>query len=277
MRENLWPARIAALGVVAALIVLNAFQPGGVALLELASDSLFAATALVAAVLAFVAGSRFDPRVPQRLVWSLLGVGLLLWALAEVLWAYYQIGIGVGGDVPYPSPADVIWAVGTAPLILGVFLGYRSLGVRLSRRQRMAATGAYAILLSLLAGGLLAPMFFSQPAVPWAEAFLGAYYLIGDLTLAFIATLSLVVLWDGLVGRAWLPITIGALLFALSDSAFAYAAWIGVYSTGANLLSSGIDVAYLAAYASIALGAYRQVTLRLPDTTDLHQAPAGRA
>jgi hypothetical protein len=272
----LWPARIAALGVVAALIVLNAFQPGGATVLELVSDGLAAATALVGAALAFVAGSRFGPGGPQRRVWSLLGVGLLLWALAEVLWAYYQVGVGVGVDVPYPSPADVLWALGTAPMILGLFLGYRSLGVRLSSGQRTAAVGVYAVLLTVLACGLLAPMFFSQPAVPWAEAFLGVYYLIGDLTLAFIATLSLVVLWDGLVGRPWLPITIGALLFALSDSAFAYAAWIGVYSTGANLLSAAIDVAYLAAYLSIALGAYRQVTLRLADVAAPAGAPAIR-
>ena len=277
MRENLWPARFAALGMVSALIVLNASQPGGATVLELASDGLAAATALLGAVLALISGSRFDPRVPQRLVWFLLSIGLVLWAMAEVLWAYYQLSIGVGVDVPYPSPADVLWAAGTAPMILGMFLGYRSLGVRLTRRQRAAAVGVYAVLLSLLAGGLLAPMFFSQPGVPWAEAFLGVYYLVSDLTLAFIATLSLIVLWDGLVGRPWLPIVIGALLFAISDTAFTYAVWIGVYSTGANLLSAAIDVAYLAAYASIALGAYRQATLRLPLAAETRPRPAGRA
>ena len=216
-------------------------------------------------MLAFLAGSRFDPRVPQRRVWSLLGVGLLLWALAEMVWAYYQIGVGVGVDVPYPSPADVLWAVGTAPLILGLFLGYRSLGVRLSPGQRTAAVGVYAVLLTVLAGGLLAPMFFSQPAVPWAEAFLGTYYLIGDLTFAFIATLSLVVL-VGWAGRKTVAADrrSGRCCSPSRTRAFAYAAWIGVYSTGANLLSSAIDVAYLAAYAAIALGAYRQATLRLP-------------
>ena len=275
MDTKMWPARIAALGLVAAYVVLCACQPGGVTVLELVSDGLFAATALLGAVLAFIASSRFEPHVPLRRVWSLLGVGLLLWALAELLWAYYQIGVGVGVDVPYPSPADILWAVGTALLILGLFLGHRSLGVRLSPRERTAAAGAYAILLTLLAGGLLAPMFFSQPAVPWAEAFLGVYYLIGDLTLAFIATLSFVVLWDGLAGRPWLPITIGALLFAISDTAFTYAVWIGVYSTGANLLSAAIDIAYLASYAAIALGAYRQVTLRLTDPTEPHRVPAG--
>jgi hypothetical protein len=275
MIESLWPARIAAFGAVAALIVLNAFQPGGVAVLELASDGLYAAMALLGAVLAFLAGSRFDRQVPQRRVWSLLGIGLLLWALAELLWTYYQIG--VGDEVPYPSPADILWVAGNIPLLLGLFLGYRSLGVRLSPRQRAGAVGVYAVLLTLLAGGLVAPMYFSQPGVPWAEAFVGTCYLVGDLTFAFIATLSLVVLWDGLVGRPWLPIVIGALLFAISDTAFTYAVWIGVYSTGANLLSSAIDVSYLAAYAAIALGAYRQVTLRLPGPTDLHKLPAGRA
>ena len=271
MRESLWPARIAALGLVAVLIVLNVIQPGGATMLELLSDGLYAATALLGAVLAFLAASRFDPRVPQRRVWSLLGVGLLLWALAEILWTYFQIGIG--DELPYPSPADIVWAVGTAPLLLGLFLGHRSLGVRMSPRQRAGAVGVYAVLLTLLAGGLLAPMYFSQPAVPWAEAFVGTYYLVGDLTFAFIASLSLVVLWDGLIGRPWLPIVIGALLFAISDASFAYAAWIGIYATGANLLSVAIDVAYLAAYASIALGAYRQVTLRLTDAAVPEKPP----
>jgi hypothetical protein len=273
MRVSIWSARFATLGLVAAFIALYAWQPGGPAVLELVSDGLAAALALLGSVLALISASRFDPRVPQRYVWLLLGLGLLLWALAEALWAYYQIDIGVGVDVPYPSPADVLWAAGTGPIILGVFLGHRSLGVRLSSRQRAAAVGVYAILLTALAGGLLAPMFFSQPAVPWAEAFLGVYYLVGDLTLAFIATLALVVLWDGLIGRPWLPIVIGALLFAISDTTFAYAAWIGIYSTGANLLSAVIDVAYLAAYASIALGAYRQVSLRLKDAALPERAP----
>lgn len=273
MIENAWPARFAAFGVVAAHIILNAFQPGGATVLELASDALATAIALLGAVLAFSAASRFERRGPQRRAWSLLGLGLLLWALAEMVWAYYQLNLSVGEDLPYPSPADVLWAAGYAPLILGVFLGHRSLGVRLSLRQRTAAVSLYALLLVLLAGGLLAPMFFSQPGVPWSEAFLGVYYLVGDLTLAFIATLSLVVLWDGLVGKPWLPIVIGALLFAISDSAFAYAAWMGAYSTGVNLLSIAIDVTYVAAYVAITLGAYRQVTLRLPNPARPERSP----
>jgi hypothetical protein len=84
---------------------------------------------------------------------------------------------------------------------------------------------------------MLAPMCGDLPAGSWAEALVGSYYLIGNLTLAFIASLSLVVVWDGLIGRPWLSITIGMLLFALSDTAFAYAAWVGTYAVGRNWIS----------------------------------------
>ncbi len=80
-------------------------------------------------------------------------------------------------------------------------------------------------------------------------------------------------MWDGLIGRPWLPITIGMLLFALSDTAFAYAAWVGVYAVGRNWISGVIDVVYLGAYLSIALGAYLQATLSLADVPALPASP----
>ncbi len=111
------------------------------------------------------------------------------------------------------------------------------------------------------------------PPASWAEAFVGSFYLIGNLTLAFIASLSLIVVWDGLIGRPWLAITIGMLLFALSDTAFAYAAWVGAYAVGRNWISGVIDVVYLGAYLSIALGAYRQATLSLADVPPIVDSP----
>lgn len=265
-----WPARFAAIAVLAVFIAIYTLQPGGLGLLTLVTDCLFAATAMAAAVLALRASSRFESGTPYRRAWLILGLGLALWAGAELLWANFQLSLG--GGVPYPSPADLIWALGFVPLTIGLFLGHRSLGVRLSRRQRLAAVAAYALLLALLGVGWLRPLYFSQPAVPVVEAILGTTYLVGDLTLAFIATLSLLVLWDGVVGRPWLPIAIGMLLFAISDTVFAYADWSGRYAVGANLLSGLIDIAYLAAYLSIALGAFRQATLCLADAAEVRVA-----
>jgi len=263
MSSRGWPARAGVLIVLACFIGIYMVQPGGTRLLEILANTLNTAAASLGAVLLLAASTRFDRGLVQRRAWLLLGSGMTLWAIAELVWAYLQIVIGQG--VPYPSPADMIWSIGFIPLILGLSAGHRSLGVRLSNRQRVLTVLVYVLLLAALAIGLLGPMYVDLPPASWPEAVIGAGYLVGDLTLAFIAMLSLAVLWNGLIGRPWPPIAVGLLLFAISDTVFAYAAWKGLYAVGGNLLSGVIDVAYLAAYLSIALGAYRQVTLRLAD------------
>jgi hypothetical protein len=265
MGQRTWFARLVIIALLVSFIAAYIWRPGGTRALEFVSDGLYLGAAIVASVLALIASSRFDHGLPQRRVWVLLAAGLGLWAVAEGIWMYFQIG--AGRDVPYPSLADIIWGIGYVPLILGMFLGHRGLGVRLPTRQRIVAVIVYAVLLAALAAWLVAPMCGDLPAGSWDEALVGSYYLIGNLTLAFIATLSLIVVWDGLIGRPWLSITIGMLLFALSDTAFAYAAWVGTYAVGRNAISGVIDVVYLAAYLSIALGAYRQATLSLADVT----------
>lgn len=261
MSRRTWIAPAAVVAVLLLFIAAYLWQPGGTRMLEILSDGLYCAAALLAAALSFAASSRFDRGLPQRRAWFLLGTGMALWAAAEFVWTYLQLGAGL--ELPYPSFADVIWAVGYAALILGLYVGYRSLGVRLPIRKRLTAAIIYLALLVALAVWLLPPLRAELPPDSWAEAFLGAYYPIGNLTLAFMATLSLVVVWDGLIGRPWWYITFGLLLFAVSDTAFSYAARADSYIVGGNWLSGGIDVIYLGAYLSIALGAYQQATLRL--------------
>jgi hypothetical protein len=263
MSRRIALARLMVIAILSVLAILNIWQPGGERVLGLISDLLYLGAATSAAGLAFLAGSRFDRGSLQRRAWSLLGLGLGLWTVAECLWTYFQIG--AGEDVPYPSVADGIWAVGYAPLILGLYLGHRALGVRLPARHRLLVLITYAAALAVFSWCLLRPMFYGpSPASP-NEAFMGSYYLVGNLTLAFIGTLSLIVVWDGLIGLPWLSITLGLLLFAVSDSAFAYAVWRGTYAVGANWQSAVIDVAYLTAYLAVALAAFRQSSLRLED------------
>jgi len=256
-------ARIVVLIILALVLAMYILQPGGVRPLKLFSDVACLAAALAAVALAFVAASRFNRGAPQQHAWFLLGAGMGTWSVAECLWMYFDVSLG--DAVPYPSPADVIWAVGYLPLIIGLFIGYRGLGVRLPARRRLLVGFAYGVLLAALAYGLLGPMFFGPTPASAAESFFGSYYLVGDLTLAFIATLALVVVWDGLIGRPWISIPLGMLLFAISDSFFSYADWRGIYAVGGNWESALIDVVYLAAYLLIALGGYRQATLRLAD------------
>jgi hypothetical protein len=48
-----------------------------------------------------------------------LAIGLFLWFIAEVLWAYYQIGLKIA--VPFPSSADTLWLIGYPFLIIHLY------------------------------------------------------------------------------------------------------------------------------------------------------------
>lgn len=48
-----------------------------------------------------------------------LAAGLVFYLIAELLWAYYSIGLGV--EVPFPSMADAFWLAAYAPFGYGLF------------------------------------------------------------------------------------------------------------------------------------------------------------
>lgn len=49
----------------------------------------------------------------------LLAIGLTLWCIAEIIWTYYEIGLGK--DNPFPSLADIFWIVGYVPILYFIF------------------------------------------------------------------------------------------------------------------------------------------------------------
>jgi hypothetical protein len=48
-----------------------------------------------------------------------LAVGLVLYFIAEIIWGYYSIGLGI--EVPFPSLADAFWLAAYAPFGYGLF------------------------------------------------------------------------------------------------------------------------------------------------------------
>ena len=51
--------------------------------------------------------------------YAALAAGLALYFIAEILWAYYSIGLGI--EVPFPSLADAFWLAAYAPFGYGLF------------------------------------------------------------------------------------------------------------------------------------------------------------
>jgi hypothetical protein len=255
----------AIVGVLAVYIAWAVWQPGGSAVLLFVTHVLFAVCAWLAAILALRASRMFEPGVSSRYVWVLFGAGMTALAISESLWIAYHVA---GQPIPYPSLVDIVWGIGFVPILASLVLQYRALHVQLSRRQRVLMLAAYlGVLFSVLLLSL--EYILSQPGeVVIMQLLIGAYYLIGNLGVAFIAVLSLVYLGGGLVARPWIYLVSSILMFAVGGLAFSYGTWTGTYATGANLLSVVSDVAYLAGYLLAAAGGYSQLTLRLSGVTE---------
>ena len=63
-----------------------------------------------------------------RTLFISLAVGLILWFAAEVIWAYYQVWLGI--DNPFPSIADALWLIGYGFFIYHLYKVFNSIGIR---------------------------------------------------------------------------------------------------------------------------------------------------
>lgn len=262
MTKKTWLTPISIVGLMTLYALVYAWQPWGDRPLKILTDTLYVTFTLCAAILAFIASRRFEPGVRARYVWLLLGVGMAVVASAQVLWTFQHTLLNKAGT--FPALIDLLWSIGYIPILASLLLQYRALGVGTSLRFKLMVLAIYLIAL-VGAAAILGWTTTPDPSrVTTTEILVIAYYLVGDLGLVFTATLSLAILWNGLVGRPWQYIVISMLLLAMADLTFAYGVLNQMYATGSNLLSGLVDTIYLTAFATAAAGAYHQITLSLP-------------
>lgn len=109
------------IGLIAAILVVNS-------IILLAPDAesknyfgnvLRPILAAVATGLAIIVVIRQKVRGAFGRSYASLALGLALYFVAEVLWGYYSIGLGI--EVPFPSLADAFWLAAYAPFGYGLF------------------------------------------------------------------------------------------------------------------------------------------------------------
>ena len=248
-------------GLLVVYSVLYIWQPGGSAVLLFLTHASWAAFALLAAILALKASRMFEPGMASRRVWLLFGAGMTVLTFSEALWIIYHV---LGQPLTYPSAVDISWGIGFIPILVSLVLQYRALNVQLSPSRKRSILVIYVGVLFITLA-LSFEYVLSHPGeVAVMQMLVGAYYLIGYLGVAFLATLSLVFLGGGLVARPWVYMVTSILLFAVAGLAFSYGTWTHTYATGSNFLSAVSDASYLAGYMMAAAGGYRQLTLHLP-------------
>jgi diguanylate cyclase (GGDEF)-like protein len=230
-----------------------------------------AAIASVAVVSAFLLGVSFGPLQPfmgrwsflilefagafaclwrawrvrsERLAWSLIGIGLFLWALGD---AYYRVVLYTMDTPPVPSPADVLW-------ISFYLFAYAGIGLLIRERAGKMSVTVWidGVIAALAVAALVAAVVFqavleSIGGAPVSTAFDLSYPLADMLLMAFIAAGLAITGWR--LDRTWMWLAASLALFAISDSVYLYQVARGTYVDG-GLNDGGWALAMLFAGAA---------------------------
>ena len=118
VRRNLIIVLIASIIVSSSLIVFSNTEAK-----TLLSDIIEPISTLIAVGLAslVVYRQKLDGLIGK--VYASLAIGLVFWFIAEVIWSYYEVVIGI--KIPTPSPADALWLIGYAPFMYYIFRMFR--------------------------------------------------------------------------------------------------------------------------------------------------------
>jgi len=208
-------------------------------------------TGLAAAIVIRTA-LQYQPGEPYRRYWMLIGIGVAVYSIGDLVWAAYEL---TGNDVPYPGAPDLFYFaeyafLGTA--LLTAALAYRGL---VDLKKPLAITGVVtagaAIALWL---GFLGPVVFADPELSTAERAVSVAYPLFDVFFAFAPALLLLLVISALGGGRlawpWWPVVIGTVVLAASDTGYALAETLGGYVTGGI-----IEYGWMAAHGLLAVGA----------------------
>jgi hypothetical protein len=177
---------------------------------------------------------------------SLAG-GVSLWAIAELIWAYNSIVLGI--EVPFPSIADVLWLAGYFPLGLHLFKTSRFYVVGLRKKSTVAVVLGVAAFSSAYIYSLVSSSELSGPDAASSLAITIAYPVL-DAILIVPAVLSVINSGKGeLTSIPW--IFIAWIMTVIADGIFGY--------TIVTEIAGDVQIwnfVYPASYLTMAAGLY---------------------
>ena len=231
----------AAAGALAiAFIVLTVLRIGGDQATVAVDDIGEAVAAAIAAASCGLAARRTTSRA--RLAWGFFAASAASWAVGEVVWSVYEVGLGV--SVPFPSAADAGFLV-AVPLAVAGVLALTSAPTRLTSRGEALLAGAIVALSLLFVAWTLGlgKVYDMSTASPPARL-IGLAYPVSDIVTITVLLLALRRARRSERGSLFLLLG-GLASAALADSAFAYLTASGSYGEIGSLLDAGWVVGYL--------------------------------
>ena len=222
------------------------------------------------AVLCFILWRASGTRERLRKVWAFLGLGMALWTVAEVIFAFYELILNQ--DTPTISLADITWVAGYVPIFVALWLRFRLLRVSLQPTEWITLLAAFVILAMLSVTYVITPNLPTAEAMPEATSgfvniaalALSVFYPLGDLLMALGAGLTIVGMMGGSISRMWLLVGLGCLAIGLADSTYYVGLANGMYTSQPpmNWFTGISDISYLVGYLMIALGLFGQASVQ---------------
>ena len=183
--------------------------------------------------------------------WTLIGIALISWGAGD---AWYSLVFWDLEEVPFPSIADAFWLL-FYPLAMA---GVAALAAKQTRSDRTGLSLLDGLIGALAMGSVGAAALFG----PIVDATGGSTlaiatnlaYPLGDLALiALVVGVMPFLGWQ--LGRTWLLLTLGIVVFGISDSAYLFRIAEGTYTTGTLL-----DAGWVVGAALMALAGWQRQT-----------------
>jgi two-component system cell cycle response regulator len=192
----------------------------------------------------------------ERAAWLALGVGLLAWSGAEIIYSAYLASMEWP---PYPSISDALWLMFYPASYVALVLLLRS------RMDEFRASLWLDGVITALAVAAVGAAVVLQPVLETTEGTLAAVatdlaYPVGDLLLlAFVIAVFALTGWRP--GRAWAFIGVGLAATAVADALYLYQAAHGEYVEGTALDALWPASTLLVGYAAWQSGRPRGIEL----------------
>ena len=186
----------------------------------------------------------------SRLAWLLLGLGVTMFGMGELIWAWHEMFLGA--EPPFPGPPDVFYLLGYPLLVGGVLVTPRLAPSNYQRGQQVIDIVVVVSGLSILAWlTVLVPVFRQTADVSPSELLVGAAYPLGDIFL--LATIGVVGIRRSIHIRDYSMWCVLAGLVAMAIGDFLY-----LVAVEANTYASGtwLDATWLVSYGLFAASAY---------------------
>ncbi len=207
-------------------------------------DTIYNGVLVGAAVLCAM---RAVARREERLAWSLIAVGLTLYAGGNIYWSWVLADLD---EAPYPSVADGLWLsfypFGYVAIVLLARARMPRLGVRLWLDGLIAALTVAALSAAIVFKAVRASTGGDAAAI-WTNL----AYPLADMVLMGLVV-GVMAAGRRRLDRTWLVLGLGFGVFAVCDSIYLYQVAKGTYATGGML-----DLGWIAGAVIISLAAWQ--------------------